>query len=52
MKELEIGSLQKKIYFCHLKSDPNQAYTLNYLAYTWIEKDKNTNSTIDVRKSK
>ena len=29
-----------------LKADPNQAYVLNYLAYSWIEKNININESL------
>lgn len=29
---------------------PDQAYTINYLAYSWIEKDKNTNKALTMLK--
>ena len=33
-----------------LKILPDQAYTINYLAYSWIEKDKNTNKALAMLK--
>jgi hypothetical protein len=32
------GIKLKKIYLASLEADPEQAYVINYLAYTWIEK--------------
>ena len=29
---------------------PDQAYTINYLAYTWIEKEKNTRKALTMLK--
>ena len=38
MKELENGIKLKKIFLASLKQAPDQAYVINYLAYSWIEK--------------
>ena len=42
--------LAEKDLLLSLKIEPNQAYTLNYLAYTWIEQNKNKRSTFNARK--
>ena len=38
--------LAEKDLLLSLKIRPDQAYTINYLAYSWIEKDKNTNRAL------
>ena len=38
--------LSEKDLLLSLKIRPDQAYTINYLAYSWIEKDKNTNKAL------
>ena len=38
--------LAEKDLLLSLKIEPNQAYTLNYLAYTWIEQNKKTKEAL------
>ena len=35
----EIIKKQIKIYYNSLKINPDDAYVLNYLAYSWLERD-------------
>ena len=42
--------LAEKDLLISLKISPNQAYTINYLAYSWIEKGKNTNKALTMLK--
>ena len=34
-----------------LEAKPNQAYVMNYLAYTWIEKGKNIDKSLEMLKT-
>ena len=40
--------LAEKDLLLSLKIEPNQAYTLNYLAYTWIEQNKKTQEALSM----
>ena len=40
--------LAEKDLLLSLKIEPNQAYTLNYLAYTWIEQNKKTKEALSM----
>ena len=44
----QIGKWDKaeKDFMNSLKANPNQAYVLNYLAYSWIEKDINLEKSL------
>ena len=42
--------LAEKDLLLSLKILPDQAYTINYLAYSWIEKDKNTDKALTMLK--
>ena len=47
-----IGSWNKaeKDFLNSLEANPNQAYVINYLAYSWIEKGKNINKSLEMLK--
>ena len=46
------GSWNKaeKDFLNSLEANPNQAYVINYLAYSWIEKGKNINKSLEMLK--
>ena len=48
----QIGEWDKaeKDFMNSLKANPNQAYVLNYLAYSWIEKDINFEKSLAMLK--
>ena len=41
-------TLAEKDLLLSLEIDPNQAYTLNYLAYTWIEQNRKTKKALSM----
>ena len=41
-------TLAEKDLLLSLEIDPNQAYTLNYLAYTWIEQNRKTEKALSM----
>ena len=47
MKELEIGIKLKRSTFI-IEDKPEQAYVINYLAYSWIEKGMNIKKSLNM----
>ena len=41
MKEVDKWDLAEKDLLMSLEIFPDQPYVMNYLAYTWVEKNKN-----------
>ena len=48
MKELENGIKAEKDFLNSLEAEPNQAYVINYLAYSWIEKGIKIKKSLDM----
>ena len=40
----------RKGFFSSLEVSPNQAYVINYLAYSWIEKGMNIKKSLEMLK--